>query len=610
MLAVVAGHIFPFTFRNGYLGVDIFFCISGYVIAPLIENLHAKQEKGPQKRALVAQFFLKRVYRLVPAVVTVVTVFIAIYFLIASIFDFKRIANQAIFTLPFFGNVGASLFQGEYFQQNLNPFVHTWSLAVEFQVYSLLALSSLLLKKSKLRKLVLSILGLLSFLIFLITTTNTAQSMIVDYYALLPRIWEILLGYYLFIERNRIKKHAQINFVSYQFALILLTLLLFSLAEIERNVATITAMIFISVLLLIVPMKESNVLQKELLQWIGNRSYSIYLIHLPLFYILTDTPVMERFSNSFYPKMAFMAILICFSQILYSKIELPYRRKPMPITSKSLNICFIATALTLALAMKMVPIAAISDLGKLGVAGREPWLQKNGCQVFGTLESRNPSPCDLALTPNSTYKSTWLLIGDSHAAMFAGSLAKAAEENESRLLAFTQYGCPFFMDKLKTTSIGAANCIAHNQNVMSWIRSNSPTKIILSSRPENITQGMDLSASELLNLEITTQDKLLLDRFSVVRIGPVPEISKRKSFIEILFPSINIANDFEVSQKYNSIWQKHSLLSEGKYINVFSIMCASDFNCNTTKLDLQYYYDDNHLNSKGAEFVISKIAFK
>ena len=143
VLSVVIFHIFPGT-NNGYLGVDIFFVISGYLLTPkIIFILENKKQKN--RISELKLFYTKRLYRLTPALSTSILFFVIIIFISSDIEEHKRIIKQCLATVFLLGNLGAYKFNGNYFNPNPNPFTHTWSLSLEEQIYLILPLLLLLL---------------------------------------------------------------------------------------------------------------------------------------------------------------------------------------------------------------------------------------------------------------------------------------------------------------------------------------------------------------------------------------------------------------------------------------------------------------------------------
>lgn len=123
LLSVVCFHSFEEIFPNGYLGVDVFFLISGFVITPQIIEIFNVQTGRAGRLKL---FYIRRLYRLIPALGAMVGFSTLLIVLLGSPDDHERFARQGISTVLFGGNFGAYLFSQDYFSPNPNPLVHTW----------------------------------------------------------------------------------------------------------------------------------------------------------------------------------------------------------------------------------------------------------------------------------------------------------------------------------------------------------------------------------------------------------------------------------------------------------------------------------------------------
>ena len=215
LIAVVCFHAFEKSFPNGYLGVDVFFLISGFVITPQILEIFSSRS-GRVGR--LKSFYIRRLYRLIPALGATIGFSSVLMLILGSPEDHQRFARQGISTLLFGGNFGAYLFSQNYFSPNPNPLVHTWSLAVEQQFYIFLPLilSPLLFKKIRTNTylfsifLLISIPSLVSFLnptllapLYSRIGINLASQF--SFYSTIDRVWQFALGSvaFLFLRTKR-----------------------------------------------------------------------------------------------------------------------------------------------------------------------------------------------------------------------------------------------------------------------------------------------------------------------------------------------------------------------------------------------------------------------
>ena len=182
VLAIILFHVADRSFPNGYLGVNIFFIISGFVMGPLIYKMIAGKTSI---KNLVIKFYLRRFFRLAPAFVAIVTGSLIMFYLFSPIVDHDRISGQALFSSLLIGNFGAYKFANNYFHPNTNPLIHLWSLSTEEQIYLiipffLIVLSFFIVFSKKKVDLFYLLLGLSSIIVQIILVTMDANLSLMD----------------------------------------------------------------------------------------------------------------------------------------------------------------------------------------------------------------------------------------------------------------------------------------------------------------------------------------------------------------------------------------------------------------------------------------------
>ena len=195
VLSVVIFHFFPLLLVNGYLGVDIFFIISGYLISTQLLKASTNNNKFIH---IIKLFYKKRIKRLFPALfffLTITYVFFKVFFLETDIISFE---NSLIASYTFWANFHF-LMDGGYFGSNdkLKPLLHLWSLSVEEQFYLIFPfflLISLGITKKINNFVVISVvlITLLSFVLWLFLNNIDAKN--IAFFILPTRIWQFGLG--------------------------------------------------------------------------------------------------------------------------------------------------------------------------------------------------------------------------------------------------------------------------------------------------------------------------------------------------------------------------------------------------------------------------------
>lgn len=185
IIAVVGYHMGIPGFYNGFFGVDIFFVLSGYLMAQVYT-------KGKTK-----QFFIRRARRLLPAYFATIFFTLFIGFLLVVPSDFSQVHKQSLFSMGLIPNF-YFWSQDSYFSySNLNPLLHLWSLGVEFQFYLFVPLIILFLRNRILFYVTLVICTLTLSLVVLSISPKTS------FFMFPLRSWELLLGMLLLYTEKR-----------------------------------------------------------------------------------------------------------------------------------------------------------------------------------------------------------------------------------------------------------------------------------------------------------------------------------------------------------------------------------------------------------------------
>jgi peptidoglycan/LPS O-acetylase OafA/YrhL len=336
VIAVVLFHASKTNFPLGYLGVDIFFVISGFVMTPLILRIITAKTNGGRLSNL-RYFYKRRFYRLAPALATTLATSAPLIFLFGPIVDHQRFARQGIATLLLLGNAGANRYSGDYFSPNVNPLVHTWSLAVEVQIFLILPIILVLILHNRndverITVILLAIILALSIALFLIPTmleplkifARAEPTFFNSFYSPINRIWQFAFGSLGFLFKAKYQNYAmkfskEVHLIS----AITIVLILFCPIQVNSNVSSILASLSA---LFVIMLNSIYLFPKYLikkLEWIGDRSYSIYLVHMPVLYIAKFSPVtqIEKFENRNFQTIIAVFASLFFGSISYSKIE-------------------------------------------------------------------------------------------------------------------------------------------------------------------------------------------------------------------------------------------------------------------------------------------------
>ncbi|BBE87576.1 acetyltransferase [Haemophilus influenzae] len=350
VISVIIYHLNENWLSGGFLGVDIFFVISGFLITGIIIT------EIQQNSFSLKQFYTRRIKRIYPAFITVMALVSFIASVIFIYNDFNKLRKTIELAIAFLSNFYLGLTQGYFdLSANENPVLHIWSLAVEEQYYLIFPLI-LILAYKKFREIkVLFIITLILFFILLATSfvsANFYKEVLHQpniYYLSNLRFPELLVGSLLAIYHNLSASKQASNVIA-----ILSTLLLFScLFLMNNNIAYIPGITLILpcifTALIIHTTSQNNIvklcLSNKAIVLIGKISYSLYLYHwifIAFAYYITGE---KQINNQ---SIAIVIVLtIIFSVLSYYLIEQPIRKSKLNFKQSFLYIYFIPSLLLL-----------------------------------------------------------------------------------------------------------------------------------------------------------------------------------------------------------------------------------------------------------------------
>ena len=617
LVSVLLYHAKPNYFPLGFLGVDVFFVVSGFVVTPLILDIFAHGHSWNLSRPRFLEFYKRRFLRLAPALSASILFSMILIFLLGPIQDHRRISFQALFSLLGIGNLGAIYFSGDYFSPHPNAFVHTWSLSVEEQIYFaipifLLLSMKFLPKRFKSIRFVYASLTVFSITLFLMPVllhplyealfgANGDQF---EFYSPITRIWQFTLGglAYFAGSKLQIKGHGVARISK-----VLVSAGLFSLLFnpfIGESVSLVVLVTVLSVLAIL--FRAGDYLPTwlmSLLGWLGNRSYSIYLLHLPLIYLAKyspefgDTGVQSRIWQTIVAVIASIAL----GSVFYSQIENRFRK-----TSHNRNVVNVSRIR--ALSFVVVPVLTLlvliispyrSYLGDPNLPSSSsviPWEIDINCQVLKDDSAANQQPCNYP----ASGKESILLFGDSHAASYSETFRDIARRYDLDLYVSTYSDCPFLLSLDGYAEMGnvpyfSTSCLRHNQELLRFIESKQIQTAFYAQRAR-AEDGDSQIVDSLLKLKGLNTN--------VVVLGMNPE------YIPVSTVLGNITNrrgSFSSKVKLvNENWQKITSDKSLRYIDVYSAICPNSI-CRTRDGSDFLYFDDNHLSNFGSSLVRPQI---
>lgn len=316
-LAVISVIFYHFGyFTNGYLGVDVFFVISGFLITRI---LFANQETGGQR---LISFYKRRVRRIVPLVLFTTTISLVVGCIVMLPDDLNRLCQSVIATNLFSNNILELVTTKDYWNviNEFKPLMHTWSLGIEEQFYLVYPLIFIFKNTSKKR--LVSIIGVLSVLSLILFYSNFSDQY--KFYLLPFRFFELSLGGLVALVKNSRYESA----LTYNLSLILLTgLLLYPYESISGPLSVVSTTTLCGLLMLSYPtdrIRANIIIENPVVRFIGKISFSLYMWHQIVLaftrYFLDDELTLKDHTVIF--------LLVLFLSIIsYYIVEQPFRNK-------------------------------------------------------------------------------------------------------------------------------------------------------------------------------------------------------------------------------------------------------------------------------------------
>lgn len=481
--------------EGGYVGVDVFFVISGFLITNLILADISRQ----QFRYL--DFWERRVRRLFPPiiVVTAVTFAVGSYFLMPA--DLKYLGQSMVAVTTFTSNILFWL-KSDYFAAPAEsvPLLHMWSLAVEEQFYLLFPAALVLVSRwGKSGRIVLiTLIGLLSFYFSVRWSYTDIDS---AYYLLPSRAWELMLGSSLAVFSQRHQSPFWNPFVADTMIIVGSALVLFAIINYGKStpfpgLAAVVPCVGTALLLWVgaPPGSRLAVLFKnDLAVFFGRISYSLYLWHWPVLVLWKFWRQQPLETLPTHEKASLILVCVALAWVSYRFIEAPIRERRVCASRRALFTAAIACMLLIS----MVGVGAHLTSGFPSrlpervlevVQGADDWTpQQFAC---GDL-APGVTPCRIGAPDVDT---TFFVWGDSHAQALFEVIDAAARKEGLAGYHGSRGACPPIPGFQPSGTGFFAVCPEFNRTMLEAIETSQPQLVILVGR----WSGYGLVADKLI----------------------------------------------------------------------------------------------------------------
>ncbi|GGZ28548.1 acyltransferase family protein [Asticcacaulis endophyticus] len=591
VLPVVLFHAGVPGVSGGFIGVDVFFVISGYLITGILRD---DLETG---RFSISQFYERRIRRIIPALAAVIiATWITAWFLFLPVY-FQDFSKSVAATAAFISNLYFWKFSG-YFEASaqLRPLLHTWSLAVEEQFYIFMPIvmwiAYKLFKKHWFWLFAAAAAGSFGLSLYMTNVGPTA-----NFFMLPTRAWELLAGSLLALARLPAPRTAVVAHTlgGLGLALILVPVVVYSEATPFPGLAALPPVL--GAVLLIYSGAFPAGLGGRILSWapmvfIGKISYSLYLIHWPV-------TVFVRYVTLEPPTLIWAGLIISVSFVLavlsWRFVEQPFRSptftppRALLLSGTLAGLAALFAVGVAGVAMKGMP-DRFPDYAPVMVADARPNAWNNDTCFFEAPIAFEKWSADTCRIVNNGPE-TVMLWGDSYAAHYVPGITDSAAYIPYTVYQYTAAGCP---PVLSYYSYARPNCQNFNANALKLIKRLNIKTVILSARWIDVkSRGLDQIQSTLTALNamgvktyVIGQSPLFVTDIGVIAYRQAKQVPR---------PSV-AANSF--GPEINELLRKE--VGNVPFIDPLAQLCPNGTHCTYRDGERLMFNDNGHFSNSGS----------
>ncbi len=628
VFAVVLFHFGFEAFSGGYVGVDVFFVISGYLITGLIID---ELEAG---KFSLLQFYERRCRRILPALLVVLLVTLLAGGLLQFSDDFESTGKSAAAAALFYANVQFNSEMG-YFgvAANQKPLLHTWSLAIEEQFYIVFPLLLIVIARYHAQRYALWLVALM--LASLVSGLLVLESAASDAFFLSPyRAWELLLGslvaigFFPQVGNQRLR----LMFSAAGLGLVFASVFCFSEQTPFPGIAALLPTVGTAMILHFGASgtnRVSTLLAARPLVFFGLISYSLYLWHWPVIVYTRYYTILEPGIEI---KLICLLVILALAILSWKYIEQPVRKRVVwPHRQRLFGVSVTGILLVFLMGTTVSYNAGFPSryqhLAGEVRQGEDPvWEYWKSCGEAIERLGRRQALCAIG---DKEVAADFLVWGDSHARAMAHGIDLGAQAAGKGGVIAYQSGCPVLISVARQDR---SNCVEFSENLLQYLAERPQLKTVVivarwpvwatgtrykneAGRSIRLTTPQLAGQGDLTNLEIfaaglkRTVATLKDMGRQVVLVKSVPEIGYESPSINfvasitgrdtntLIAPSVE---EFaERTRDVNRILAELEKSGQVQIVDPTPILCDSR-QCNVVVDGKLLYRDDDHLSSVGS----------
>jgi peptidoglycan/LPS O-acetylase OafA/YrhL len=596
ILSVVGYHAFPDMVPGGFVGVDIFFVISGFLITRIILDQLASDSFS------VVRFYQRRIRRIFPALVVVLAATYALGWVILLPPDFARLAENIVGGAGFFANL-LQLRDANYFTPDAatNPLLHLWSLGIEEQFYIFWPLLLILL--ANLRGHFAPVIILIALLSFGANTYLIADHQTIAFYSPITRAWELLAGALLVHREGWLSRDRPLQNLRAIIGVVLIAIAIVVLDKSSKYPGW-GAILPVSGAMLLIGTQHSflnqSLLSNRIVVFVGLISYPLYLWHWP---ILTYVNIIKAGSPTQLELLLCVVSAFLLSWATYRFIEQPAKRRPGAAASLSVSLAGIAAVAVATVIGSGFEFRFPEAIREISSVRMDEASFRPGCFLQPTEDVSHLTESACIEQGSGPLVFIW---GDSTAAALYSGLKTEQQTISFRIAQFTASSCKPILDYAPP---GRPYCEQINERILRLVSQSSPEILLL--------HGIWNPSMDFQKLRTTIERLKTLSVGRIVILGSPPQWGKRGlpqialndfRFRHILVP-VRIIDQLIGSEADASL-AKFATEVGVEYISAWHAFCNAS-GCLTrvgsSGADL-VASDPVHLTKKGSAFLVSSIS--
>jgi peptidoglycan/LPS O-acetylase OafA/YrhL len=611
---------------GGYVGVDIFFVISGFLITSIISR-----EISAGKFSF-AGFYERRIRRIIPALLFVCISTIPLAWLVLSPEQLKDFGQSLVATMAFAANLYFYLTNG-YFSPDVEtlPMIHMWSLAVEEQFYLAFPVFLLVLYRVKKNTISAMVLAFLAISLAL-CLWNEGRNPASNFYLAQYRAWELLTGAWIALNARRLDVFLDMRVklrITGQLLGAVLVVATIVMIDAETSFPGKYAIPpVLGTVLLLMTLGHGGPVDRLLslrpVVFVGLISYSAYLWHQPLFAIAR---VYSGAQLAVVVKAGLIGATLFMAWLSWRFVEQPFRNRHFLTRSK----IFVAAAAgsTMVIAIGTLLHVQAGFPGRFNVeirqlaASMQMSPERERCHGEGANFIKPDKACRYFKgTP------TWAVFGDSHAIELGRALAERLRPQDEAVVHLTFSGCPPALE-FDSPNPG---CSAWTKETTNWLVGQPDLKNVLlvyrhsfhlygdqtkiypqasTNHPAFLPQKSAAKArNDYWQSFLTLINRLTSAGKHVYVVAPIPELpSHVERYVyghnrDLIKQGSPAAWNLRRGSYFRSRMGTLSKMSEVTVIDPFDDLCSGGI-CHMVDKGKMLYFDDNHLSMAGGRLVIN-----